>query len=363
MRGSPARDSPVASTVLREKMTQIRAHTAMLALIAGLVAPVDARAAGTDVTEYYTGKTITFIVGSENALYARTIGRHMVKYVPGNPSMKYEMMPGMGSRTAAAAIARLAPGDGLTMAALLPEAIMGPLVGPPEKKPAYQPLDLIYLGSASNSTYVCIADSEAPAKTFEQALQRRMIMGASVSGGPSRDSTLMLMNLLGAKFKLVDGYRDRAQVLEALEHGEIQGLCGYSWAQLKRQHLDLVTEQKVNILLQFGLDANPELTKMGVPSVWQFVKNERDRAALGLLASSLVFARPFVVAPGTPRAQVNALRVAFERTMRDVDFRSDAHKNQLSIAPTTGEALQRLIKKIFETPADIVMRAREARRR
>jgi tripartite-type tricarboxylate transporter receptor subunit TctC len=314
------------------------------------------------MTEYYTGRTITFIIGSENAAYARVIGRHMVKYVPGNPSMKFDTMPGQGSRHAAAAIFALAPGDGLAIAALLPEAIMDPLVGEPVKRRPYDPLRFIYLGSASSSTDVCIADSEAPAKNFAQVLERPMIMGASAGGGPARDSTLMLMNLLGARFKLFDRYRDHDQVLEALKHGEIQGLCGYSWARLKRQQLDLVEENKVNILLQFGLDADPELTKRGVPSVWKFVKNRRDRAALGLLASSLVFARPFVTAPGTPRAQVNALRVAFERTMRDVDFRSDARKNQLSISPTTGEALQRLIKKIYDTPADIVDRAREARK-
>lgn len=346
-------------------MTKSRTHTALLALVTifGLTtmgATSAVRAAGPDVAEFYTGRTINFIVGSESASYARTIGRHMVKYIPGNPSMKFDSMPGSGSREAAGFIFRLAPGDGLTIAALLPEAIMDPLVGALADNKTYEPLELIYLGSASNSTYVCIADVEAPATNFSQALQRPMIMGASLAGGSSKDTTLMLMNLLGAKFKLVNGYRDRAQVLEALEHGEIHGLCGYSWSRLKRNRLDLITDKKVNLLLQFGLDAQSELTKMGVPSVWEFVKNERDRAALGLLASSLVFARPFVAPPGTPRAQVNALRVAFERTMRDVDFRSDAHKNQLNITPTTGEALQRLIKKIYSTPAEIVTRAREA---
>lgn len=345
------------------KRLPARSTLSGLVLIVGLMtngADIAARAAGADVTEFYTGKTITFIVGSESAAYARTIGRHMVKYIPGNPSMKFDAASGNGSLDAAGMIFRMGPGDGLTIAALLPEAIMDPLVGASAANRTYEPLQLIYLGSASNSTYVCIADTEAPATNFSQALQRPMIMGASVAGGSPRDTTLMLMNLIGAKFRLVSRYRDRAQVLEALEHGEIHGLCGYSWSRLKRQRLDLVTEKKVNLLLQFGLDANPELTKLGVPSVWEFVKNERDRAALGLLASSLVFARPFVAPPGTPRPQVNALRVAFERTMRDVDFRSDAHKNQLNITPTTGEALQRLIKKIYSTPADIVARASEA---
>ncbi|MDA0652443.1 MAG: hypothetical protein O3C49_04090 [Proteobacteria bacterium] len=343
-------------------MSSIRVHTAALAFVLTLSASFSARAADVDITQFYTGKTITVIVGSENAAYARIIGRHMAAYIPGKPSMEFDMLPGRGSRLAAAAISRQSPGDGLSMAALLPEAIMSPLVDPSGDQAEYQPLDLIYLGSASTSTYVCIADSEAPARNFEQALQRPMIMGAAAAGGPSRDSTMMLINLLGAKFKLVQRYRDTAQILNALEHGEIQGLCGYSWSRMKRQSFKLLTDNRVNILVQFGLDPHPELAKLGVPSVWKFVKNKRDRAALGLLASSLVFARPFVAAPGTPRAQVNALRVAFERTMRDVDFRSDAHRNQLIIAPTTGEVLQRLIKKIYDTPADIVTRAREAHR-
>ena len=92
----------------------------------------------------------------------------MMKYVPGNPSLKFKMMPGMGSLYAAAAIAGLAPGYGLAIAALLPEAIMELLAGAAAKKRKYDLLELIYLGSASNSTYVCIVDSNAPAKNFKQ---------------------------------------------------------------------------------------------------------------------------------------------------------------------------------------------------
>lgn len=318
--------------------------------------------AATDVTEFYTGKTLTFIIGTENAAYARTIGRHLVKYIPGNPSISFQSMLGQRSRVAAAAVHRMAPGDGLTIAAISPDAIMAPLVEAQSKKHKFDPLTFQYLGSASSSVFVCMVDREAPAATFQQALKLPLIMGASKSGGATRDSVLMLKNLLGANFRLVAGYRDRAQILEALQHGEIHGLCGYSWSALKRQRFDLIADKKVNLLLQFGLDGNKELSQQGVPTIWEFVKDPSDRAALGLLASSMVFARPFVAPPGTPRAQVNALRVAFERTMRDVDFRSDAHKNQLNITPTTGEAVQRLIRKVYKTPSDIVERAKAARK-
>jgi len=240
---------------------------------------------------------------------------------------------------------------------------MAPLVEPDlYKKSKYNPLKFAYLGSASSSVFVCIADSNAPATTFDQARVRPLIMGASQSGGATRDTAMVLINLLGANFRMVSRYRDNEQLLEALEHGEIHGFCGMRWSTLKRQHFDLVEEKKVNLMLQFGLDGHKELHNRGVPDVWDYVKDQRDHAALALLTSSLVFARPFVAPPGTPRSQVNALRVAFERTMKDVDFRSDARKNQLNITPTTGEVVQTLVEKIYRTPPDIIRRAQEARK-
>lgn len=335
-----------------------------LALAAAAMAVTAARAApaAPDMTEFYTGRTVAFVIGVADGAYARTIGRHMVRYVPGHPTVQFEEATGDASRKAAAALFGLAPGDGLTIGAILPQAIMDPLVDPPADKPAYDPLKFEYLGSASSAVYVCIAERAAPASTFEQARKRPLIMGASRSGGPTRTEALMLMNLLGANFRLVPGYTDRDQILRALTHGEVHGLCGYSWWELKRDRAGLLADNKVNLLLQFSLDGHRELDKLGVPHVWTYVKDARDRAAFEVMATGMLFARPFVAPPGTPRAQVNALRVAFERTMRDVDFRADAHKNGLDITPTTGEVVQRLVEKLFKTPDDVLQRLREARR-
>ena len=104
-----------------------------------------------DVTEYYTGKTLTFVIGTENASYARTIGRHLVKYIPGNPSIFFQTMVGQRSRKASIALFQMAPGDGLTIAAISPDAIMAPLVGKEVKKRKFDPLKFQYLGSATSS--------------------------------------------------------------------------------------------------------------------------------------------------------------------------------------------------------------------
>jgi len=340
-------------------MDRFRRFAAPLVLAATLTAGT----ASADVTEFYTGKTITLVIGSDNSSYSRTIGRHLVKFVPGSPSILFRSITEEEGEKAATGLFQLAPGDGLTIGQISPETIMTPLIDPERyERTRFDPLRFEYLGSATNSVFVCLADSNAPASSFEQARVRPLIMGSSRAGGPTRDTSLVLMNLLGARFRMVNGYRDASQILEALEYGEIHGFCGMQWSTLKRNHFGLVEDKKVNLLLQFSLDGDKELINRGIPTVWDYVKDKKDHAALVLLTSSLVFARPFVAPPGTPRAQVNALRVAFERTMKDVDFRSDARKNQLNIAPTTGEVLQRLVEKIYRTPADVVRRAQEARK-
>ncbi len=338
-----------------------RLFTAVASLLLVITLAASSRAA--DVTEFYTGKTITLVIGTDNAAYARTVGRHLVKFVPGNPSILFKSITEDGGEKATNGLFQLAPGDGLTIGQIDPETIMAPLVDPERyEKSKFDPLRFEYLGSASSSVFVCIADRNAPAATFEQARSRPLIMGASLSGGPTRDTSMVLMNLLGAKFRMVNGYRDEDQILQALEYGEIQGFCGMEWAALQQSHFSLVEDKKVNLLLQFALDGHKELLNRGIPTLWDFVKDQKDHAALVLLTSSQVFARPFVAPPGTPRSQVNALRVAFERTMKDVDFRADARKSQLNITPTTGEILQRLVEKIYRTPADVLHRAQEARK-
>lgn len=339
----------------------LRLLTALTVAFLAIPAAVRAAPGAPDMTDFYTGKTITFVIGTADGDYARIVARHMGRYVPGSPAVRFEEMPGNAGREAAASLySRLS--DGLTVGAILPRAIMDPLIDPPAGKPKYDPLKFAYLGSVSSAVYVCIADREAPAGTFEQALKRPLIMGASQAGGPTRTEALMLMNLAGANFQLVPRYTDLPQIMRALTHGEIHGVCGYRWWDLKRDQPDLLASKKINLLVQFSLDGDRELDKLGVPHVWSFVKDKRDRTALEVVATAMLFSRPFVAPPGTPRAQVNALRVAFERTMRDVDFRADAHRSGLAVTPTTGEVIQRLVEKIFKTQDDVLERLRESRR-
>ncbi|MBK18698.1 MAG: hypothetical protein CMM52_07660 [Rhodospirillaceae bacterium] len=316
-----------------------------------------------DVEKHFTGQTIQFVVGaapdSSYMRYARFIGRHMVKYIPGNPSMSFKSMPGASSRKAATWMYNNAKKDGLTIAAIRPGVIMEPLVGNAEEL-NYDPRKFKYLGSAASSVFVCIARKDAPATSFSQTLKRRMVMGASRLGGASRDTTMALMKLTGAKFQLVQNYTSVSQAAQGLEHSEVHGICGLAWSTFKTERAHLLKQKKINILVQFAPVGDPALNKLGVPMVWDFVRTPDEKAAMELLVASQEFGRPYIAPPRVPRKQVIALRIAFERTMKDIDFRADVRKASLPVSPTLGDDVQRLVQKLYKAPPHIVAKAKAA---
>jgi tripartite-type tricarboxylate transporter receptor subunit TctC len=313
------------------------------------------------LSKFYSGKTLQFIIGGEakgdfNA-YARTIGRHLIKFMPGKPSVYFRNMSGASGRKAANWLFNSASPDGLTIGAISPDAIMTPLVGN-AKDVRYDPVAFKYIGSAASTVSVCIVRKDAPVTTFSQVFQRRLIMGADMLGGPTRDVSIAMMKLLGAKFELVPRYNGLKQLVVAQEQGEIHGFCGMGWFTLRNDWSERLSDKKITVLVQYAVKGHPELDKLGVPTIWDFVKDENDRAALELLASALAIGRPYVAPPRVERAKIIALRIAFERTVRDIDYRADARKARLNVTPTLGDDVQSLVEKLYRTPANIVNRAR-----
>jgi hypothetical protein len=143
-----------------------------------------------------------------------------------------------------------------------------------------------------------------------------------------------------------------------MERGEVDGLCGWDWSSVKSQKGDWLRDKKVNILVQVGLDPQEELTKMGVPRIWSFIKNENERKVAELVVSQQVFQRSYIVPPGTPDEQIRILRTAFDATVKDPKFLAEAEKLKLSITPLSGEKVQALIAKLYASPKELVERAK-----
>ncbi|HZS63546.1 MAG TPA: hypothetical protein VFA53_03470 [Xanthobacteraceae bacterium] len=326
------------------------------------VAAFAAVAAPAPAADFYAGKTIEFVVGGDTGggydSYARTIAKFLPNHIPGHPAIVVKNMPGAGSGKAATYLSTTAPQDGTSIAALFPGAVVGLLLDEKFKK-TFDPTKLQYLATADSGTRVCATYITSKVKSFADAQKEKAVMGASAAGGSTRDYVNMLRKAAGAQFSLVAGYQGTREIGLAVERGEVDGLCGWDWSSFKTQKSDWLKDKKVNILVQVALEPEPELTKLGVPPVWQFVKNADDKKAVELIISQQVFGRPYVAPPATPAAQVKILRDAFMATMQDKDFLADAEKAKLDVNPLDGDKVQQVVEKVYASPPAIVKRAKE----
>jgi len=332
-----------------------------LILVAALYAP--AAQAQDAVAAFYKGKQISLIVGSSAGggydTYARLLGRHLGKYIPGNPIIVPSNMPGAGSNAAAAHIYAAAPKDGTVIGAVQTAAVLDPLFGD-KARMKHDASKFIYLGSATIDYYICVVRADAPVKTFQNALTREVIIGASQPGTSTRDFPALLNNAVGTKFRIVSGYPGTREITLAIEKGEVQGLCGFSWSSLSVQHPDWLQNGFIRVLVQEHDKGHPDVNRMGVPLAVDFAKSPQDRQIMELIYSSEIFGRPYILPPGVPADRVAALRKAFMDALRDPDLRAEGEKLGLDLDPISGEALQEIAEKIYATPPDIVERAKQA---
>jgi hypothetical protein len=332
-------------------------YAALLAMPAVVLLPTAAPA-----TDFYAGKTISMIVGGSagggHDLYARTIARHLPRHIPGSPTVVVRNMPAAVSMQAAAHVFSIAPKDGLTIGALYPGAIMTPLLDP-KTRVTYEPTKFQYLGSAESGARICATHQRSKIKTFQDAVTQPSVFGGSAAGGSVYEYGHMMRNTTDVKFRIVTGYKATLDMALDMERGEIDGICGWDWSTAKSQKPDWLRDKTVNILLQVALDPDPELTKLGVPQVWGFIKNEADRKAVELVVSQQVFSRPHVVAPDTPADRVSLMRAAYDAVMLDKQFLADSDKARLDISPSPGSKLQTLVASVYATPGAIVERARQ----
>jgi hypothetical protein len=183
------------------------------------------------------------------------------------------------------------------------------------------------------------------------------------SSGPN-DSTFEYGNLhrhtSGALWDMVSGYRGTPDMALAMERGEVDGVCGWDWSSFKSQKPDWLRENKANVFLQVSMEPHPELTKMGVPSVFKYVKNDDDRKVVELVISQTIFHRSYIAPPGTSPEQLAVLRKAFDATMADPQFLTDAEKVRVDIEPLSGAKVQEVVAKLYAAPKEVVERARRA---
>jgi tripartite-type tricarboxylate transporter receptor subunit TctC len=333
------------------------ASATLLALVAS--APASAQDA---VEQFYKGKQINLYIGTSAGggydTYARLLARKFSSYIPGNPTIVPQNMPGAGSNKLGGFMYSVAPKDGTAIGAIFSGAILQPLIG--DTPVQHDPSKFVYLGNANNEVFVCFARADAPAKTFQDTFSKELIIGATNEGGSTRDFAAMLINVLGAKLRIVTGYAGSNEIMLAIERNEVQGLCGVGWSSIAAQHPHWLANGFGKIIAQLATKGHPEMNKMGVPVAIDFAKTDEDRKVMELIYSQLTFGRPFVLPPGTPPDRVAALRKAFMAALQDKDTRDAAQKMNLDVDALSGEDVQAEVAKAYAMPANIVERAKQA---
>src|SRR5262245_45050622 len=313
------------------------------------------------VAQFYRGKHINLYIGSTAGggydAYARLLARKFSSYIPGNPVIVPQNMPGAGSNKLAGYIYSVAPKDGTAIGAIFSGAIVQPLFGDPLQ---HDPSKLIYVGNANVEAFLCLARADAPVKKFQEALDKELILGASNEGGATRDFPAMLNNILGTKFRLVTGYPGSSEIILAIERDEVQGACGVGWSSVAPQRARLLDSGRTRVIAQLASRGHREMDRMGVPLAIDFAKTDADRKVMDLIYRQLMFGRPFILPPGVPADRVAALRKAFMDTFRDRDVIAEAGRMRLDIDALSGDEVQAEVAKAYATPPAIIERTRQA---
>jgi tripartite-type tricarboxylate transporter receptor subunit TctC len=324
-----------------------------------------ATAAAQSVAEFYAGKSINVLIGFSPGggydIYARTLARHMGRHIPGNPRLVPQNMPGAGSLRAVNYLYGVAPKDGTAIALFAPGVMFEPLLGRPSAEAGqFEATKFTWLGSISKEVSVCAFRSASGIKSFADMQSRRTIVAASGGGAESDVFPTVLKNMFNLPLKLVTGYPGGTEMILALERGEADGRCGWSWTSLLSRSKALLDNKQINLTLQIGLEKDHHAALKDVPLIVDLTDDAQKKAALKLIVSRQGIARPFAAPPGVPADRARALRAAFDATMRDSEFLAEAKKLNLDVEPVSGAEVEALIREVYASPPEAVKLAADA---
>ena len=339
MPNSPLRPSPrLAAAVL----------TAILS-----VAGSKQDAAAQSVEEFYSKHPIKIHSsagpGSGYTLWARFIGAHFGRFMPGNPNVVVDSMPGAGGLLSANYIYAVAPKDGTEMVAVARETAANALMGAPGVK--YDALKLNWIGTPTSETHICVASKTSPIHSLDDLYHKEFIVGSDGVGSGMHIFPMVLSSVLGMKFKPIAGYSDSGEVLLAVDRGEIHGVC-QSADTLTRARGPQIASGDWKVLFQGALKKSPQFPD--APLVLDLAKTDEQLQVLKFLYSGQTFGRPYVTAPDVPVERVAALRKAFMDMTADATFLAEAKKQGYDVSPVSGDEMTAMIKELAATPPDVI---------
>jgi tripartite-type tricarboxylate transporter receptor subunit TctC len=312
-----------------------------------------------DAAKFYEGKTIKIIAStgpsSTYSTYPQLVAQHFGKFIPGNPNVIVQNMPGAGGLRAAAYMYNIAPKDGTVLATVHDTLSITQVLTPSKVK--FDMGKFKWIGVMARMTSTLTMSAKSPARTLEEAKTKQAIVGSTGPGSITYLLPTLLNAMYGTKFKMVGGYKSMGQMNLAIDRGELHGRGGslFSWTGTKAK--DVASGKYVH-LIQVNLKKDPTIPN--VPLLVDLARNEKEKAALEFMSSSGIVGRSMFAPPGVPNDRIEALRKAFDQMIADKDFLADAKKRQHLIDPVSGAEVEAAVKKTVSLPADQAKQLRAA---
>jgi tripartite-type tricarboxylate transporter receptor subunit TctC len=327
-------------------------------MAAGAVALAARSSAQADSVEsFYHGKTVTLFVatspGGNYDLNGRLVSRHLGRFIPGNPNVVVQNVPGAGGLLLANRLANTVEHDGLTIAIM--ERGTPQTVYEGDVNSRFDPLKLTWIGSLSsyaNDSYLLLVNSTNPAHSVEDLKTMRTRLGGDAPGSTNLTFAILARDLLKLNIQVIRGYHGAAPMFLAMQSGELDGqIIGLGSVRGAQQAL--WNGKKVRPLLQFGrLTRHPDLPD--VPTARELIKDPATLAMLEFAEIPFFMALPFVAPPDIPADRAQALQSAFMQMAKDPQFLEDAERSKFEISAIDGAAVRSLVQKMAATPKDVV---------
>jgi tripartite-type tricarboxylate transporter receptor subunit TctC len=328
------------------------------ALAVALAAVAGAAAAETPA-EFFKGKTITVVQASEPGgaydLYARFFGNHAQKHIPGGPSVVQQYMPGAGGVRAANYLFNAAAQDG-TVIGMLEQGTALDKVLRDDPAMKFDITKFHWIGTVGGDTWMIGLWHTAPAASIQGAREKEVLLGSSGKSSTTYIYPMLINSIGGTKFKVVLGYKGAPEMDLAMERGETHGRGG-TWAAWKTRQKTNIETGKINFILQ--VSAKPHPAWPNVPRMVDLARNEDERRMLEFMTVPTQVGRSLVAPPGVPADRVQALRRAFDATMKDPELMAEVKRADVEVTGEPGEELQELMTKLAATPPAIVERVRK----
>jgi tripartite-type tricarboxylate transporter receptor subunit TctC len=308
------------------------------------------------VVDFYRGKTINVLIGVNVGggydFEARLLARFMRAHIPGNPLLVPQNMIGAGGIKMANYLYAIAPQDGTAIGMFPNTLVAAQAVG--TEGVQYDANRFFWLGSITTSPVTLAVWRGAGVQSIEDARRREIVVAASNKGAITYTFPRMLNEFLGTRFKIVSGYQGNGTMTIAMERGEVEGVTN-SWDSWKSFNPAWVEDKKIKVLVQ----TEPKSKDLAdVPSVQELARNPSDRQIMALIVSGDALGKPVATSPNVPAERVQALRDAFDATIRDPAFIEAAAAARMEINPIAGPALQSTVEKVLATPKNLAERAR-----